>query len=101
MLTPVLIAQFLTFLKAIVRKGLKKNYYKVEKNLVNKVRGKILIGKQMKLNTFKNQHSKVYCEYQEYGIDSAENRYLKKSALGVFSRNSIKDVPCLYAPIKF
>ncbi len=78
MLTPVLIAQFLTFLKAIVRKGLKKNYYKVEKNLVNRVRGKILIGKQMKLNTFKNQHSKVYCEYQEYGIDSAENRYLKK-----------------------
>ena len=42
-LTPFLVVQFLGILKNIVRKGLKKSYYKVKENLNNRVKGKILV----------------------------------------------------------
>ncbi|MDM1368325.1 restriction endonuclease [Myroides marinus] len=77
-LTPFLIVQFLQLLKKIVRKGLKKSYYKVQENLNGRVKGKILIGQQLKQNVFKNRLTSTICEYQVFGIDSVENRFLKK-----------------------
>lgn len=77
-LTPFLIVQFLQLLKKIVRKGLKKSYYKVQENLNGHVKGKILIGKQLKQNVFKNRLTSTICEYQVFGVDSVENRFLKK-----------------------
>lgn len=77
-LTPFLIVQFLRLLKAIVRKGLKKSYYKIQRNLNNRVKGKILVGSHIKKNVFKNRLTTNYCEYEEFGIDSTENRFLKK-----------------------
>lgn len=77
-LTPFLIVRFLQILKNIVRKGLKKNYYKVQENLTNRVKGKILVGQHIKQNVFKNRFTTTYCEYQEFGYDHAENRFLKK-----------------------
>ncbi len=77
-LTPFLIVQFLQSLRTIVRKGLKKSYYKIQKNLRNRIKGKILVGQHIKQNVFKNQLTTTYCEYQEFGIDSTENRFLKK-----------------------
>lgn len=76
-LTPFLIVRFLQILKNIVRKGLKKNYYKVQENLRNRVKGKILVGQHIKQNVFKNRFTTTYCEYQEFGYDHAENRFLK------------------------
>lgn len=77
-LTPFLIVRFLQTLKNIVRKGLKKNYYKVQENLTNRVKGKILVGQHIKQNVFKNRFTTTYCLYQEFGYDHAENRFLKK-----------------------
>jgi 5-methylcytosine-specific restriction enzyme subunit McrC len=78
-LTPFLVCQFLNLLKAIVRKGLKKSYYTVKENLTNKVKGKINIGLQIKQNIYKNRFTKTHCEYQVFGEDSFENRFLKKT----------------------
>lgn len=78
LLTPFLIVKFLSILQKITRKGLKKAYYKVQENLRNKVKGKILIGQQIKQNTFKNRFTNTVCEYQVFGDDSLENRFLKK-----------------------
>ena len=47
--------QFLNLLKSIVRKGLKKSYYKVQENLNNKVKGKILVSTHIKQNIFKKR----------------------------------------------
>lgn len=80
-LTPFLVVRFLQTLKTIVRKGLKKNYYKVQKNLNNRVKGKILISHHIKQNVFKNRFTNTYCEYQNFGEDHAENRFLKKAFL--------------------
>ncbi|MBN9293267.1 MAG: restriction endonuclease [Flavobacteriia bacterium] len=77
-LTPFLVVQFLGLLKIIVRKGLKKSYYKVQENLTNRVKGKILVGQNTKQNTFKNRLTSTFCEYQVFGEDSLENQFLKK-----------------------
>lgn len=77
-LTPFLVVQFLNLLKSIVRKGLKKSYYKVQENLTNKVKGKILVGTHIKQNIFKNRMTKTFCEYQVFGEHNTENKFLKK-----------------------
>ena len=77
-LTPFLMVQFLLLLKHIVRKGLKKSYYTVEENLNSRIKGKIQLGKHLKQNVFKNKLTAHVCRYQEFGMDSLENRFLKK-----------------------
>src|SRR5690606_39827216 len=77
-LTPFLVIRFLQALKSIVRKGLKKNYYKVQENLNNRVKGKILVGQHITQNVFKNRLTSTFCEYQVFGEDHLENRFLKK-----------------------
>jgi 5-methylcytosine-specific restriction enzyme subunit McrC len=78
LLTPLLVVQFLSLLKTIVRKGLKKSYYKVEENLYGKIKGKVLTGKTIKQNLFKNKSLNTYCSYDEFGWNGLENRLLKK-----------------------
>ena len=77
-LTPFLIVQYLQLVKAIVRKGLKKDYYKVQENLNNRVKGKILVSQHIKQNVYKNRFTNTFCKYQQFGEDHAENRFLKK-----------------------
>jgi 5-methylcytosine-specific restriction enzyme subunit McrC len=77
-LTPFLVVQFLQLTRKIVQKGLKKSYYQVQENLTNRVKGKILIGAQIKHNALKNRLTKTYCSYQVFGEDNMENRFLKK-----------------------
>ena len=77
-LTPFLMVQFLLLLNRIVRKGLKKSYYTVEENLNSRIKGKIQLAKHLKQNVFKNKLTAHVCRYQEFGMDSLENRFLKK-----------------------
>lgn len=77
LLTPFLVVKFLKLLQDISRKGLKKSYYKVQENLRNRVKGKILVGQQIKQNVFKNRFTNTVCEYQVFGEDNIENRFLK------------------------
>ncbi|MBF4464213.1 hypothetical protein [Flavobacterium sp. LC2016-12] len=79
LLTPFLVVEFLSLIKTIVRKGLKKSYYKVEQNLHSKVKGKILVGKSIKLNLQQNKNLYTYCSYEEFGLNNKENRLLKKA----------------------
>lgn len=81
LLTPLLIVQFLQVAKAIVRKGLKKSYYKVEHNLYSKVKGKILVAKNIKQNLLKGKSLNTFCYYDEFGFNGIENRVLKKALL--------------------
>lgn len=79
LLTPFLVVEFLALLKLIVRKGLKKSYYPVEKNLNSRVKGKIQVGKTIKHNLVQNKNLHTYCSYDEFGLDNKENRLLKKA----------------------
>lgn len=78
-LTIFLISEFLNVVNSIVRGGLKKSYYTVEDNLHSTVKGKVLL--KPTIRNIINGGSKAdnYCRYQEFGIDTEENRILKKA----------------------
>jgi len=69
-----LITEYLNILQRIVRKGLKKSYYRVEENLNNKVKGHILVSRTIQRNLAKGRITDNVCRYQVYDIDSPENR---------------------------
>lgn len=77
LLTPLLIMQFLQILKSLVKKGLKQSYYKVERNLNSRVKGKVLIAQNIKKNIVRNRVTNTFCSYEEFGFDGIENRALK------------------------
>lgn len=83
LLTPLLVIQFLILVKDIVRKGLKKSYYRIEKNLHSKVKGKIIVSETIKQNSLKNKNLDTICSYEEFGTNGLENRLIKKALIFV------------------
>jgi 5-methylcytosine-specific restriction enzyme subunit McrC len=88
LLSPFLIAQFLQLLRQIVRKGLKKSYYTVSENLNAKVKGKVLVDRDIKENKVKGRLIRTSCQFQEFGANCDENKILKKAYS--FSRRVIR-----------
>lgn len=80
-LSPFIVAQFILTLKNAVRKGLRRSYYSVTENLKAKVKGRILTTKNVVLNLSKGNRTDNVCSYQKYGLDSQENRLLKRALL--------------------
>lgn len=79
LISPIIMIQFLNLVKDIVRKGLKKSYYRVEENLYAKVKGKVLVGQTIKQNLVKNKNLNTICQYEEFGVNGIENRIIKKT----------------------
>lgn len=77
LITPLLVIRYLQILKSIVRKGLKKSYYRVEKNLSSKIKGKVVVDKTLKQNILKNRPTHTICNYEEFGVNGLENKILK------------------------
>ena len=76
-LSPLIVAHFLSIVKDIVKRGLKKDYVQREENL-KKVRD---ISRNERMNILKKRYDKVFCRYQEYSEDTLENRLIKKALL--------------------
>lgn len=81
LLTPLLVVQFLSTVRALVRKGLKKTYYRVDQNLFARVKGKVLTGRTIKQNILKHRTLNTWCSFEEFGLNGLENRLLKKALL--------------------
>lgn len=77
LITPLLMIRYLQILKSLVRKGLKKSYYRVEQNLSSKIKGKVEVSKTLKHNILRNRPSKTICNFEVYGVDGIENKILK------------------------
>jgi len=93
LLTPLLLIQYINVLKKIVQKGLKKSYYTITKNLNAQIKGKILINETIKKNHFINKMLYSYCQYSEFGINSTENKVLKKAlAFSIAAMQNIKGI---------
>lgn len=88
LITPLIIVYFLQVVQTIVRKGLKKDYYKVENDLYGKVKGKVLVSQTLKKNTFKSKNLNTICSFDEFGLNHSENRIIKKALL--FLRKYLK-----------
>lgn len=79
LLSIFLISEYIFILRKLVRKGLKRNFYFVEQNIKNKVKGKILVARNIRQNLGIGRVTNNVCKYQVYDIDSTENRILKKA----------------------
>lgn len=78
-ITPLLILHYISLLKHLVSKGLKKGYVVREENLQSKIRGRILLQRHLTKNVFAKREDRVYCRFQEFTEDIPENRILKKA----------------------
>jgi len=80
-LSPLIVAHFLSIMKKLLSKGLKKNYIIREENLKNKVKGHILTLRTLQKNILNGHAERNYCRFQEYSVDYPENRLLKRALL--------------------
>lgn len=79
LLTPLLVVQFLEVVRRIVRKGLKKSYYRVKRNYTAAVKGKILVADTLKRSLGRHRQIDIICSHEEFGVNSLENRLLKRA----------------------
>jgi 5-methylcytosine-specific restriction enzyme subunit McrC len=96
LLTPLLVLRFMLLLEGIVQKGLKKSYYTRKEDLRGRIKGKVAVSKTIKRNIFKHRTLYTSCIYTEFGIDSNENRLLKKALLFAqrfLGQNGLKGFP--------
>lgn len=85
------IIDFVNKAKKVCKSNLKRQSQKVEENLTCKVKGRILIQKQIKYNETKGQKQKVYCSYNKMSPDIKENQIIKY-ALHLCKKHSIGSV---------
>lgn len=79
MLSIFLITEYLSLLHRIVKNGLRRSYYVIEDNLSEKVKGKIVIAKNIHKNLVRGRITDNVCHFQVYDIDSPENQILKRA----------------------
>lgn len=75
-LSPLLIVQFLMVMRKVVSHGLRKGYVPRSENL-SKVKGRLDIRRNERLNVISGHRERVFCHYMEYSADTLENRLLK------------------------
>ena len=90
-ITPLLILHYISLLRHLVSKGLKKGYVVREENLQSKIRGRILLQRHLTKNVFTKREDRVFCRFQEFTEDIPENRILKKALS--FSVRFINQLP--------
>lgn len=74
-----LAALYLACLDRIVKKGLKKHFYPIDETLCRKIKGRVLFPKTLARRTSPRLDDRIECRHQEFGVDTAENRVLKKA----------------------
>lgn len=83
LLSPLLAIEFLNLVKQLVKKGLKKSYYREERHLNARVKGKLLVSQTLKQYTFKKELHKTICAYDVFGLNHPENQLIKAALLFV------------------
>lgn len=74
-----LVIEYLQVLRHLVRKGLKKQYYRESKVFNGRVKGKIEVNKSLIRQIKTKTNTLISCNYQVFGVDHPENRLLKKA----------------------
>ncbi len=72
----------------LIKTGLKSSYNTVEENL-NLAKGKILFEKQVRKNFIHKE--KIFCSYDEYDLNSPENRIIKATLMKLLKVSSNAD----------
>lgn len=80
-LSVFLVTEYINILQRLVRKGLKKNFYLIENNLRNTIKGRLMVERNIRQNLSKGYITDNVCKYQVYDVDTPENRILKKALI--------------------
>lgn len=78
-LSALLVVQFLMTMKRIVMRGHRKGYVPRQENL-SKVKGRLDI-RRTERNAMLGHQERVICRYEEYLVDTTENRLLKRALI--------------------
>ena len=79
-LTPLLVVHFLSAVKRVVSKGLKKGGVTREENLA-KVRGRVVLASNLRRNIITGHAHRAFCRFSEMSVDIPENRLIKRALL--------------------
>lgn len=71
------IVLFMNSLHDLCHKTIRYQPVFVKENLVGKVKGRILINEQLRVNEAVGRRDRMYCQFQRLSIDCLENRILK------------------------
>ena len=77
----LMLIHYLTVLKRLIKRGLRRDYVLQEDNLQCKVKGRVLVSENLRANVINRRLDRCYCSFHEYTVDSNENRLLKKALL--------------------
>lgn len=72
---------FLNACYSLCKKGLKKSLIYKKENYTAKLRGKIDVSKNIKLNTARGRNDKFFCKYVDFTENNVENRIIKAALL--------------------
>lgn len=73
----ITVTVFLTLLRLLCKRPLMGRMLKEEENLIGKVKGKIVIEKNIRKNTMHGRNDRFYCRYLRFSDDILENQILK------------------------
>lgn len=73
----ITVTVFLTLLRLLCKRPLMGRMMKDEENLTGKVKGKIVIEKNIRSNTMHGRNDRFYCRYLHFSDDIIENQVLK------------------------
>lgn len=71
------IFKYINELYNLLRKFIRNKFYYIEENLNGKIKGKILVEKQIRKNQLRFQPQKIFCKYQIFNKNCIENQILK------------------------
>ncbi|MBD5510079.1 MAG: hypothetical protein HDR08_02315 [Lachnospiraceae bacterium] len=73
----ITVTVFLTLLRVLCKRPLMGQMLKSEENLTGKVKGKIVIEKNIRINTMHGRSDRFYCRYLQFTDNILENQILK------------------------
>jgi 5-methylcytosine-specific restriction endonuclease McrBC regulatory subunit McrC len=71
------VAVFLKELAHFCQRDLRQDFTRIRDNLTGRIKGRILIGENIRQNTVRGRADRVACEYSSMTIDTSANRILK------------------------
>lgn len=74
--TPLVVVHYLTILRDLLHKPLRRDYLSREENLKAKLKGKVMLSAHLAKNIFAQRPDRIMCRYQEFSTDCLENRLL-------------------------
>lgn len=77
----ITVTVFLKLLSLLCKKPLFGRMIKNEENIVGKVKGKVIIEKNIRQNTMHGRNERFYCRYLHFSNDIKENQILKAALL--------------------